>query len=231
MMLDVLWVSTDAVGVPFNLIRDHSMNFMKTTNAFALAVACVFAASAQASVVTLAGFVSPTVIDFNDGNPADTPIGATYAALGVSSTTLCGGHSFKTGAPAASEVASNFFGPGCDNAPYGPKEINFASTMVRVGFDITTNSSDDTTITAYLGASLVGSELFDTFGGGTDGSFAGIEFLGGFDRIVISSLQVTNGAFSIDNLRFEGGTTVPEPSSFGLLGVGLAALLLRRRQR
>lgn len=230
MMLLFVRMSADAAGSPFNHLRKNLMNFMKITNALALAVVCGFAASANASVVTLASFVAPTVIDFNDGNPANTQIGAAYAVQGVSSTTLCGGQTFKTGAPAASEVASNFFGPGCDNEPYGPKEINFGSTMVRVGFDITTNDSDDTTITAYLGASLVGSELFDTFGAGGGGSFAGIEFLGGFDRIVISSLQATNGAFSIDNLRFEG-STVPEPSSFALLGLGLAALLLRRRQR
>lgn len=188
--------------------------------------------SAQASVVGIGAFVNPTVIDFNDGNPANTQLGATYAAQGVASSNLCGGAIFKTGAPAASEVASNFFGPGCDDGVFGAKEIVFGSAMVRVGFDITTNPSDDTTVSAFLGNVLVGSEFFDTFGAGNDGSFAGIEFLGGFDRIVISALQATNGAFSIDNLRFEGNAVpVPVPTSLALAGLGVLLAGVRRRQR
>ena len=188
------------------------------------------ALAAQASVVGIGAFVSPTVINFNDGNPANTQIGAAYAAQGVTNMTLCGGQSFKTGAPAASEVASNFFGPGCDSGPYFSKEITFASMMARVGFDITTNPADDTTVSAYLGAVLVGSELFDTFGAGNGGSFAGIEFLGGFDRIVISAAQVSNGAFSIDNLRFEGNA-VPEPAPIALLSLAMLMLAAARRRR
>ena len=188
------------------------------------------ALAAQANVVGIGAFVSPTVIDFNDGNPANTQIGAAYAAQGVANMTLCGGQSHMTGAPAASEVASNFSGPGCDSGPYLSKEITFASMMTRVGFDITTNPDDDTTVSAYLGALLVGSEFFDTFGAGVDGSFAGIEFLGGFDRIVISATQVTNGAFAVDNLRFEGNA-VPEPASIALLSLAMLLLAAARRRR
>lgn len=204
---------------------------MKTLNvrALACALACAAAAvPAQAAVLSLAGFVNPTIIDFNDGNPANTQIGNTYAVQGVAFTNLCGGQTFKTGPAAGSEVASNFFAPGCSSQPYGPATISFGSTMTRVGFDITTNASDDTTVTAWLGNTLVGSEFFDTFGGGSDGSFAGVEFTGGFDRIEISAAPITNGAFSIDNLRFERGNAVPEPGTLVLAALGLAALRRRR---
>lgn len=196
--------------------------------ALACALACAAAAvPAQAAVISLADFIDPTVIDFNDGNPANTQIGNTYAVQGVAFTNLCGGQTFKTGPAAGSEVASNFFGPGC-GPTYGPRSITFGSTMTRVGFDITTNPSDDTTVTAWLGNTLVGSEFFDTYGGGTDGSFAGVEFSGGFDRIEISAAANTNGAFSIDNLRFEGDNRVPEPGTLLLAALGLAALRRRR---
>lgn len=195
--------------------------------ALACALACAAAVPAQAAVISLADFINPTVIDFNDGNPANTQIGNTYAVQGVAFTNLCGGQTYKTGPAAGSEVASNFYSPGCGPA-YGPRTVTFGSTMTRVGFDITTNATDDTTVTAWLGNTLVGSEFFDTYGGGTDGSFAGVEFTGGFDRIEISAATNTNGAFSIDNLRFEATQAVPEPGTLLLAALGLVALRRRR---
>src|SRR5262245_30239832 len=168
----------------------------RTVAASLVAASLAFTGAAQATVVGVGAFTSGNLIDFNDGNPANTQLGAFYAAQGVANMDLCGGQTFQTGPGPGSEVASNFFEPGCDNSPYGPKQITFGSVVVRAGFDITTNPDDDTTITAFLGAAVVGSHVFDTFGAGFDGSFAGIEFLSGFDRIEISSAVVTNGAFS-----------------------------------
>jgi len=40
-----------------------------------------------------------------------------------------------------------------------------------------------------------------------------------------------NWNFSIDDLKFDGGATVPEPASLLLLGTGLATLAARRRSK
>ena len=81
--------------------------------------------------------------------------------------------------------------------------------MTRVGFDITTNDPDNTTVSAYLNGDFVGSEYFDTGGGGATGSFAGIEFLSGFNQIIIQAEYNANGAFGIDNFRYENSGSVP----------------------
>ena len=75
--------------------------------------------------------------------------------------------------------------------------------MTRVGFDITTNDPDNTTVSAYLNGNFVGSEYFDTGGAGSTGSFAGIEFLSGFNQLIIQAEYNANGAFGIDSFRPE----------------------------
>jgi hypothetical protein len=187
--------------------------------------------SASATVVTSSAFISPVIIDF-DAAPA-TPIGAFYSGVGVTFVSLCGGSSFDTGG-GVSPTAANFFN-GCDPGPTFPSngEALFASPVIRVGFDITTNDTDDVTVSAFLGATFVGSHVFDTGGSGTSGSFAGVEFLGGFDRIVIDAAGTTNGAFALDNFRFEADA-VPEPaSSFLVAGalLGLAGCVRSKRSK
>ena len=181
--------------------------------------------SAQATIIGAGDFASPTVIDFETA--PSSLIGGFYSGLGVTMAHISGGQTYATSAAPASLTGTNFF----DEPGFPDGELLFSSLMTRVGMDITTNPDDDTTIYAYLGLTLVGSETFDTFGSGVNGSFAGIEFLSGFDRIVIDTFGPNTGSFAIDNLRFESTATVPEPGTFALLAMPLIGLAASRRRR
>ncbi len=187
-----------------------------------LSLLLAFVASAHATTITSAAFVAPTVIDF-EAVPGGA-INGFYSGLGVTLVNLDGGITYSTSAAPASKTATNF------GSGYPAGEFLFASAKTRFGVDITTNVGDNTTIFAYMGSVLVGSEYFVTFGAGGNGSFAGVEFLSGFDRIVIDPQNNVNGAMALDNARFEGAP-LPEPASIALLGVALAGLGVARRRR
>ena len=109
------------------------------------------------------------------------------------------------------------------------RERAFLSLHTRVGFYVSTNPADDLTILAYRGNFFVGSEFFPTSGAGHGGSFAGAEFASGFDRIVLHTTSVENGALLIDDFRFEGSPApIPEPATVILFATGLVGAYLRR---
>ncbi|CUI09028.1 PEP-CTERM sorting domain-containing protein [Massilia antarctica] len=191
-------------------------------------MALMLAGAAQAGVIGAGGFTAPTVIDFEDAVAG--PIASQYAALGVSFVNF-NLDIYATSPAPASRVALKYV----DGSPNINGSILFSSVMTRLGADVSTNPEDDTFIDAYLGNTLVGSAFFDTGGDGEDGSFVGIEFLSGFDRVVFRTLPVVNGALALDNLRFEHvvpPSPVPEPGSLALTLAGSAVLglaLARRR--
>lgn len=196
----------------------------------AAAVLLLSASGIEARTIGIDDFTAPTLIDFEDA-PTGT-IGSFYAGLGVTSD-LCADPYWNTGTGHGFTRAAISYCRGMMNHNSG---FQFSSLVTRVGFFISTNPVYDTLVTAYRGATLVGSELFDTFGGGNTGSFAGIEFDEGFDRIVLHAFAdgYGSGAYVLDELRFESVTPaapVPEPASALLLGAGLAAILARTRGR
>ena len=190
---------------------------------FAVLAFFAFTLEARAAIIGPGDFAAPTLIDF-EAVPSG-PIGAFYGSLGVTFAHLDGGSLFNAGTGSGiSKTATNFF----TEPDYPSGEASFANLVTRAGFFITTQPGHTTTVYAYDGATLVGFESFSTGGGGVGGSFAGIEFSSGFDRIVIDTIGPINDSFAIDDFRFEG-EPVPEPSTLLLLGAGLLAGARRRR--
>ncbi|MDQ1813027.1 PEP-CTERM sorting domain-containing protein [Massilia sp. CCM 9210] len=195
----------------------------------AACMALLLAGTAQAGVIGAGGFTAPTVIDFEDAVAG--PIGSQYAALGATFVNF-DLDVYATSPAPPSRVALKFI----DGSPGIDGSIVFSSVITRLGADASTNPEDDTFVDAYLGNTLVGSAFFDTGGDGLGGSFIGIEFLSGFDRVVFRTLPVVNGALALDNLRFENvvpPSPVPEPGSLTLTlaGTALLGLVLARRRR
>ena len=143
---------------------------------------------ANATIIGIGDFDAPSIIDFNDA--PDGLIGSYYAGLEIN---LSGGIESDTGTGSGdSPTAANFSTDPDYPSGWPAGEITWDSAITRVGFFITTNDPDDTTLTASFISSgaTVGSYFFDTGGRGDTGSFVGIEFLAGFDHIVIDPADI-----------------------------------------
>ncbi len=92
-----------------------------------------------------------------------------------------------------------------DNSGNYNLEMTFTEAINKIGFEIRTNSNDDLNllIKCIRGGTVCHSEFYVT---DLNFKFIGFESPEPFEQVIIEVITNYNGAFSLDNLRFEGGT-------------------------
>ena len=179
----------------------------------------------------------------------------TMAAAGVATATENGtvnmdqvtfGDLTRTGLGVASTTAGTFASNGFGDA--GPNYVSFLVTL-NAGYQITGASINSTSINGsntgpgtvqwQLNGSDVGASLTRTSSAvnawnasiGTIGSGANtLAIVQVGTANVTGGATSTGGSFRIQNLTMSGDvTSVPEPATMGLLGLGALAMVLRRK--
>jgi hypothetical protein len=172
-----------------------------------------------------------------------TSPGGLDPAVGVPNPLVlsAGGNTLTFSKPTGLFVTNSFFGPDTlytGNAyqqESGPITIDFATGVTEVGFlafpNFTGPPDFGFTLTAFNGATVLGTFSFDTFGT-SGGIFLGVQATGGdvITRIVVNH---TIPDFAIGPVTFGAPQAVPEPATLLLLSTGLGGVgaMVRRRRR
>lgn len=183
-----------------------------------------FALMAAAAAVATLGFAGETkaaTLDFtgitgNQGTELNLPNATLTATTGV----------VFAGTGAAGEADGFCFTNASVSRCEGDGEISFASTINNLTFDLDAfDPGDDVTISAFLGASLLGSLSFAANG------LADFTGFGALDRLVFTD-NSTGFGFGFSTFSFDEITgVVPLPAGMVLMLTGVAGLGFAGRRR
>jgi len=185
-------------------VRARRWSFVSRALAFAVVI-LVGAAPAYAGAITdpSAFTAEQTVITFDDaaGN-GTTQIASQYAAQGATYGGVlywyASTYSGFAWTGSAAGTAANFSGNTCPC--FNDVTVTFGSSVSRAGFDAVTNSGDSIQLVASRNGLVVDDQ---TFSPSLTPSFVGVDVPGGFDSLVIHTVGPINGAFAMDDFRFE----------------------------
>jgi len=171
----------------------------------------------QFSSRNLVTFTSPF---FNSGGASfNDPVGNPGTRIGIFDPSGAIAADFKS--------PNNVAGPlstGSDEAfTNGFMEVIFPEDVIRVGFWITAGTNVQLFLKDSTNTNLATGDVMVT---GNAGQFIGIQR----DTADVRGVTIGFGAFTLDDFTYSA-TPIPEPSSFVLIAMGLAALVGWRRVR
>lgn len=222
--------------------------FKKTLIALAATIAVTSAHAAIIADNSVSGAITNDFNALGTGNVAGfiTQTGATYGEHFLGQTLgNVGGFDTLTGTPSASltlqanaTLADNIgllsfnssnviFGDLRSQIGEGALSILFGATTNILGFDVVGTDGGLFTVDFF---GISGNLLGSITAGATD-SFFGFRATAGEQIAGVSITNTDPAGIGYDNFTFNRSTSVPEPGSLALLGLGLAALTLRRRQQ
>lgn len=210
-----------------------------------LALAALFAlipSLASATVISSvdratfqAAVTGHTITEQNfDSLAAGTILGATtdvtYSAS-LGSPVVTGGFLTTTSPNGLGSTSAGYFLPG-ETATFF-----FTSSTTAFAIDINTYATSAGAYTAYLNTGDIVNSIYETFPSSSTGEFIGFVSATPFTSVVIAS--TTGFSYTLDTLGYgdaasvTGPTTVSEPGSLAMYGIGLLALvgfaIIRRR--
>lgn len=221
--------------------------FKKTLIALAATIAVTSAHAAIIADNSVSGAITNDFEALGTGNVAGfiTQTGATYGESFLGQTLgNVGGFDTLTGTPSASltlqsnaTLADNIgllsfgsnviYGDLRSQIGEGALSILFGTTTNILGFDIVGTDGGAFTVD-FFGTS---GNLLGSITAGAANSFFGFRATSGEQIAGVSITNTDPAGIGFDNFTFNRATSVPEPGSLALLGLGLAALKLRRRQQ
>jgi hypothetical protein len=169
-----------------------------------IALVLASAGTAYATAITNhSGFsAGQTVITFDDASgEGTTPVTTQYASKGCDVQRplllVCLDLRGPCLARCGGSVAADFAGNACPC--FNDVTATFSGTVKRAGFDTYGNLGDSIELKAYKGRALVDDHTFSIPRPG----FIGLDVPGGFTRLVIHTSGPDNGAYAMDDFRFD----------------------------